>query len=96
MKLGFFSYLFNLINGRPGKPAPRHTPRSRSAAIRRMTSKADLQRLAQQVGNAKRLRAWQTAVAHGYAEKARLVADGKGRNTLAGIPAFIRDRNPQA
>lgn len=92
--LGFFACLFNLITGNVSRvPTAR---RHRAAGIRRLQRKKELQRLAQDVGNQKRVRAWQTAVLQGYAEKERLAAAGKGRNSTAGIPDRFRNLKPAA
>jgi hypothetical protein len=54
---------------------------------RELMRKPKLQRVAQEHGNQRRMDAWHKSVAGGYDTKRKLVAAGKGRNTLAGIPA---------
>ena len=86
MKFSFFKALAVAIfsgQGRTGKPVGHEL----DVLHRKLMRKPKLQAVARQHGNQRRLDAWLKSVRGGYDAKRKLVEAGKGRHTLAGIPA---------
>ena len=78
------SHTFSLIAGMLMGHIPSRRRRSRDVQRENLVAH---NRRKQRVGNQRRINAWLKSVAGGYDAKRKLVDAGKGRNTLAGIPA---------
>lgn len=88
-----FSKFFTLLAARIlGKDA--RDPFKRRNVMRELTADPVLRNIAQNAGNARRLEAHRNACLTAYAHKRKLVKDGKGHHTLAGIPADMSPSLP--
>lgn len=85
MKFSFFKYfadwLFSKFAAKPGGP------KTKGELHRKLKRNVALQSIAHDHAKQRRLMAWQRSVQGGYQAKIALVKAGKGRNSLAGIPA---------
>lgn len=84
MKFSFFKALAAALFAGGSKPP---TAADLALAHRGLKEKPELQHMAREHGNQRRIDAWMRGVQDGYDHKRQLVKGGKGRNTLAGIPA---------
>ena len=88
MKYSFFkdfaAKLFRKLAGTPKAPKSLHQLHQ---LHQKLKGNEALQRIAKDHGDKRRLHAWMKSVHGGYAAKRQLVKNGKGHNTLAGIPA---------
>lgn len=84
MKFSFFKALAVAIFSAKGKKPVGH---ELAVLHRQLMRKPKFQAAACEHGNQHRVDAWLKSVRSGYDAKRKLVEAGKGRNTLAGIPA---------
>lgn len=84
MKFSFFKALAAAIFG---DVKAKNSRAELGAVHRKLKRNRELQAMAREHGNRKRIDAWQRCVSQAYAAKRQLVEAGKGHNTLAGIPA---------
>jgi len=80
----FFQKLAELIFCNSEKPLSKQQFTARK---RELIANPQMQAFAQDVGNHARMEHWKLNVRQAYDAKRKLVEAGKGRNTLAGIPA---------